>query len=277
MKKVLIVEDDVTTRQFLRGTLQGAGYNAVAAANGRVAIERLKKDDFDLVLTDIWMPRVNGFELMTWLRRRGDGTRVIVLTSDDTPETLLAAVREQAYHYIRKPVDPKELLQLVENAVNAAGSPPIEVISAKPNWVELIVPCDLEVASRINSFLMQLKTDLPQEVREQVGQAFRELLNNAIEWGGRLDPNQKVRISYLRARRMLLYRIADPGRGFRFENLDHAALVNPPEEPTRHLEVREEKGLRPGGFGLLLVQAMVDELLYNEAQNEVVFIKYLDS
>ena len=277
MKKILIVEDDVTTRQFLRGTLQGAGYSAAAAANGHVAIDRLKKNDFDLVLTDIWMPRVNGFELMTWLRRRGNGTRVIVLTSDDTPETLLAAVREQAYHYIRKPVDPRELLQLVENALNAAGSPPIEVVSAKPNWVELIVPCDLDVASRITGFLTQLKADLPQEIREQVGQAFRELLNNAIEWGGRLDPNQKVRISYLRARRMLLYRIADPGRGFRFENLDHAALVNPPDEPTRHLEVREEKGLRPGGFGLLLVRAMVDELLYNEAQNEVVFIKYLDS
>lgn len=277
MKKILIVEDDVTTRQFLRGTLRGAGYSAAAAANGRVAIERLKKDDFDLVLTDIWMPRVNGFELMTWLRQRGDGTRVIVLTSDDTPETLLSAVREQAYHYIRKPVDTRELLQLVENAVNASGSPPIEVVSAKPNWVELIVPCDLDVATRITGFLTQLKTDLPPEVREQVGQAFRELLNNAIEWGGRLDPNQKVRISYLRARRMLLYRIADPGRGFRFEDIDHAALVNPPDEPTKHLEVREEKGLRPGGFGLLLVRAMVDELLYNEAQNEVVFIKYLDS
>jgi len=278
MKKILVVEDDVTTRQFLRGTLKGAGYSITVAANGRAAIDRLKKDRYDLVLTDIWMPRVNGFELMAWMRRRADGPRVVVLTSDDTPETLLAAIREQAYHYIRKPVDPRELLSLVESAVNASGSaPPIEVVSAIPNWVELIVPCDLEVASRITGFLTHLKADLPPEVREQVGQAFRELLNNAIEWGGRLDSNQKVRISCLRARRMLLYRIADPGHGFRFEELEHSALVNPPDEPTKHLEVREQKGLRPGGFGLLLVKAMVDELLYNEAQNEVVFIKYLDS
>jgi anti-sigma regulatory factor (Ser/Thr protein kinase) len=229
MKKILIVDDDATTRQFLRGTLKAAGFSADVAANGRAAIDRLKKENYDLVLSDIWMPRMNGFELLAWLRNRPGGSRVI------------------------------------------------EVVSAKPNWVELIVPCDLEVASRITGFLEHLKADLPPDVREQVGQAFRELLNNAIEWGGRLDPNQKVRISYLRARRMLLYRIADPGGGFRFEDLEHAALVNPPDEPTKHLEAREAKGLRPGGFGLLLVRAMVDELLYNEKQNEVVFIKYLDT
>jgi CheY-like chemotaxis protein len=278
MNKILIVEDDPTTRQFLSGTLKAAGYSVTAAANGRAAIDRLKKEGYDLVLTDIWMPRVNGFELMAWLRNRADSPRVVVLTSDDTPQTLLTAVREQAYHYIHKPVDPKELLRLVEGAVNSTGATlPIEVVSATPNWVELIVPCDLEVATRITGFMEHLKADLPPEVRDQVGQAFRELLNNAIEWGGHLDPNQKVRISYLRARRMLLYRIADPGGGFRFEDLEHSALVNPPDEPTKHLEVREQKGLRPGGFGLLLVRAMVDELIYNEAQNEVVFIKYLDS
>jgi anti-sigma regulatory factor (Ser/Thr protein kinase) len=75
---------------------------------------------------------------------------------------------------------------------------------------------------------------------------------------------------------MLLYRIADPGQGFRFEGLAHSALANPPDRPTEHMAVREEKGLRPGGFGLLMTRQMVDELLYNEAQNEVVFVKYLD-
>ena len=108
------------------------------------------------------------------------------------------------------------------------------------------------------------------------GQAFRELLMNAIEWGGKLDPARKVRISYLRARRMLLYRISDPGQGFRPESLTHAAISNPEDHPYQHVLVREEKGLRPGGFGIFLVRQMVDELVYNEAHNEVVFIKYLD-
>jgi len=109
-----------------------------------------------------------------------------------------------------------------------------------------------------------------------VGQAFHELLLNAVEWGGKLDASRKVRISYLRAKRMLMYRIADPGPGFKFSELDHAAISHSPDDPTVHDAIRQQKGLRPGGFGLLMTQANVDELLYNEAQNEVVFVKYLD-
>ena len=58
--------------------------------------------------------------------------------------------------------------------------------------------------------------------------------------------------------------------------LTHAAVNNPPADPMEHASVREEKGLRPGGFGLLMTRQIVDELLYNEAHNEVVFVKYLD-
>ena len=74
---------------------------------------------------------------------------------------------------------------------------------------------------------------------------------------------------------MLLYRIADPGEGFRMDALPHAAISHP-DSPLEHMNVREEKGLRPGGFGLLMVRAKVDELIYNEKQNEVMFVKYLD-
>ena len=75
---------------------------------------------------------------------------------------------------------------------------------------------------------------------------------------------------------MFMYRIADPGQGFNVEELPHAAIGQSPDDPIAHMLVREEKGLRPGGFGLLSVRASVDELLYNEKRNEVVFVKYLD-
>ena len=60
------------------------------------------------------------------------------------------------------------------------------------------------------------------------------------------------------------------------EGLRHAAVGHPEGSPLDHMSSREEKGLRPGGFGIMISQAKVDELLYNEAQNEVVFVKYLD-
>ncbi len=154
--------------------------------------------------------------------------------------------------------------------------PAIEVVSARPTWVELVVPCELATAERIQGFMAHLELDLPEDVRDAVGRVFRELLLNAIEWGGKLDPSRKVRISYVRARRMLMYRIADPGPGFSFDTLEHAAVFHAADDPLRHIAVREQKGLRPGGFGILMARTMVDELLYNEKHNEVVFVKYLD-
>ena len=197
------------------------------------------------------------------------------MTSDDAPETVLKAIRQQAHSFVHKPVEPAALVSLVRDVLKSAPEPPIEVVSARPDWVELVVPCTREAADRLHGVMAQLDTGLPEDVRESVGYAFRELLMNAVEWGGKLDPKRTVKISYVRAKRMLLYRIADPGSGFSMENLEHAAISHP-DNPIEHMEVRESKGLRPGGFGILMVRAKVDELIYNEKQNEVVFVKYLD-
>jgi anti-sigma regulatory factor (Ser/Thr protein kinase) len=132
------------------------------------------------------------------------------------------------------------------------------------------------VGERVREFVMQLDATLPADVRESVAQAFRELLTNAIEWGGRLDPGRTVRISCLRTRRMLLYRIADPGEGFDIDRLTHAAISNPADDPLAHDRVRQAMGLRPGGLGLVMTKAFVDEVIYNEKRNEVVLVKYLD-
>ena len=123
--------------------------------------------------------------------------------------------------------------------------------------------------------MCQLVTDLPDDLRDSIGLAFRELLLNAVEWGGKLDPNRKVRIAYVRSSRMLLYRIADPGAGFSFQGLAHAAAGHSPDEPVAHVAVREQLGMRPGGFGIAMSRGLADELIYNEAQNEVIFVKYL--
>jgi CheY-like chemotaxis protein/anti-sigma regulatory factor (Ser/Thr protein kinase) len=275
-KRVLVVDDNDHLREVICELLELAGFAVDSAPDGSVALERLDKEEFDLMLLDVWMPEMNGLELLGRLRARPAHPKVIMLTADDAPDTVLRAVRDQAYQYLAKPFDPKILVDMVRSALAAPAAPrPIEVVSARANWVELLVPCELEVPDRVQSFLLTLKADLPAEIRESVGRAFRELLLNAIEWGGHLDPEQKVRIAYLRTDRMLLYRIADPGPGFRLEGLAHAAIAHPADQPIAHLEARERAGLRPGGFGLLLAQQMVDTLLFNEKQNEVVLIKYL--
>jgi len=272
---ILVVDDDRTTRHLTRATLAKAGYAVRVAQDGAEALTRMRGKKFDLVLLDVWMPRMDGLAVLDRMKRLKTRPRVIVMTSDDAPETVLKAIRQQAHQYVHKPVEPAALLSLVRDALKSEPGPPIEVVSARPDWVELVVPCTREAADRLHTVMAYLETNLPEDVRESVGYAFRELLMNAVEWGGKLDPKRTVRISYLRAKRMLMYRITDPGPGFSMEGLDHAAISHP-DSPIEHMEVRESKGLRPGGFGILMVRAKVDELIYNEKQNEVVFVKYLD-
>jgi DNA-binding response OmpR family regulator len=260
----------------MQKVLADAGHRVTSVSNATDALSELGESTFDLMLLDVWLPEMNGLELLSRLEGKAR-PRVVVITADDTPQTMLDAVRADAYELVTKPVEPDELLAAVERALRASrATPPIRVISAKPNWVELAVPCDRESAERIQSFLSRLDADLEPAVREAIGRVFREMLLNAVEWGGKLDPSREVRVTYLRAKKMILYRIADPGEGFRFEEIDHAAVANTEQAPMAHVAAREKKGLRPGGFGILMSQSLADELLYNEARNEVVFVKYVE-
>jgi len=273
--RILVADDDRTTRFAICSMLKNAGYAVTEVENGAEALRKIEQNSFDLAFLDIWMPQLTGLEVLARIREGDSHPKIVIMTSDNTPETLLRAVREQAYEYLSKPFPPKEAVEVAQRALKSDASPPIEIISAKPHWLELLIPCTREAAERIQSFLVNLETDLSDDLRNTIALAFRELVLNAVEWGGKLDPNRKVRIAYVRSSRMLLYRVADPGSGFSFENLAHAAAGQPEEQPIAHVAVRDQLGIRPGGFGIALTRAIADELLYNEAHNEVIFIKYL--
>ena len=275
--KILVADDDRTTRFAISSMLKKAGYSVTSVKDGAEALRQIQRINFDLAFLDIWMPGLTGLEVLARVRAGETRPKIIIMTSDGTPQSVLQAVKEQAYEYLSKPFLPKEAVEVAQRALEQNAVAPIEVVSAKPHWVELIIPCTREAAERIQSFLLKLETDLPEDVRVAIGMAFRELLLNAVEWGGKLDPNRKVRIAHVRSSRMLMYRVADPGPGFSFKGLAHAAVGQSDDEPFAHVEVRDQLGIRPGGFGIAMIRGLADELLYNEAQNEVIFIKYLTS
>jgi anti-sigma regulatory factor (Ser/Thr protein kinase) len=126
----------------------------------------------------------------------------------------------------------------------------IEVVSAQPDWVRLLARCTRETAERLVQFLRQ--ADLPYAAREDMAVAGYEILLNAM------------------------CRVKDPGDGFTLEELRHAAVNNPDGDLFTHLPAREEQGLRPGGFGLLLANHLVDEMIRSEQGNDVILIKYLE-
>jgi DNA-binding NtrC family response regulator len=205
MSSILIVEDDRSTRLFLAETLKTAGFTVASAKDGVEALKRLRADSYDLMLLDVWMPKMNGLDVLAALPKEAARPRVVVMTADDTPETLLRAVREQAWRYVAKPVEPEALVELLHEVLAQTAVPrPIEVVSSRSDWVELLVPCQRAVVDRIDSFMSHLEADLPGDVRESIGYAFRELLLNENRNGGGIDPSRTLRDSIKRAKPMLL-------------------------------------------------------------------------
>jgi two-component system, OmpR family, response regulator len=201
----------------------------------------------------------------------------VIVTGEQEPAEVAQAIRERAFGYFHKPLEEGFSLDLVQQALEAQPTwrDDLKVISAQPEWISLDVRCKMEAAERTTHFIRELLVKLPPKLREDVATALRELLMNGIEHGAKSDPGKRVRVSLLRASHAVIGHVADPGRGFSLCHLSHAAISNPAGSPIQHLEMRDEKGRRPGGFGILMARNLVDDLLYNERGNAAIFVKYV--
>lgn len=280
-KTILVVDDDPELQDLVGFALQREGYEVRQAFDAFEGLAIIEKEKIDLALLDVMMPKMDGLEMLSRLRAANQDLSVIVMTALSAPEAAVSALRDQASDFLTKPFDLPQLLSAVRTVFELMPRDiQIEVLSARPEWIELRVPCDIAAIAPLERLMTQLKTDLPPLTRETVTYAFREMLRNAIEHGGKNDATRFVEVGYLRSPRIILYRIKDPGEGFTIESLYRsegaiAAFLNPEGDPLQHARVREEEGMRPGGFGILIARDLVDEMIYNEKHNEVILIKYL--
>jgi anti-sigma regulatory factor (Ser/Thr protein kinase)/CheY-like chemotaxis protein len=274
----LVIDSGPELNDLLNRVLSQDGWNVDHAANHEEALELAKHDPFDLIITG---RKTRGPEDIEFLRRiRGSRphVRMIILADEWTPGDVLTAMREGAFSYFCAPFDPDTLVETVRNAMNEpCWDDGIEVLSATPEWVRVMARCDLDTAERLVLFLQNVRDpNISESDRADIVTAFREILLNAMEHGGHFDPSHHVEIGFVKARRAILCRVKDPGQGFSPEEVRHAANARTPEDLLNHVAVREEQGMRPGGFGLLMARKLVDELIYNEQGNEVVLVKYLE-
>ena len=112
MKRILIVDDERQILRMLRMALQSSGYEVASATNGLEALEKMKEQPPDLIITDLAMPEMNGVELTHAVRRQGD-TPVIVLSVRDGEAMKVRALDEGADDYVTKPFNMPELLARV--------------------------------------------------------------------------------------------------------------------------------------------------------------------
>jgi len=277
VKNGLVVGADPEIETLLLTVLNPGSWIVLRVPDNLAALAAARARAFDLIVTSDKTSGREDIELLRQIRRVRPHTRLIILASKSTPSDVISSMRENAFSYFSKPVSLNSLAEMVRIATEGpCWDDGIEVVSGTPELIRILARCDVKTADRLVQFLNEI-AELPDPERNQVATAFREMLLNAIEHGGQLDPNQYVEIEYVRARHMVTCHITDPGAGFTLDEIPHAAIANPADEPIRHAALREEEGMRPGGFGILLAQQLVDELIYGQDGNEVLLIKYLDS
>jgi anti-sigma regulatory factor (Ser/Thr protein kinase)/ActR/RegA family two-component response regulator len=274
-KTMLVVDPQQDIKNLLDGLVRVEGWNLKQAPDNQTAVSLVKESSFDLIITGQKTTGREDLELLQKVRRVRPHMRMIILTDRGTPEEVIAALCQNAFSYFRAPFDEGLMAHMVRTAMTQpCWDDGIEVVSATRKWIRLLARCTQGTADRLIQFLRE--ADIPFEEREDIALAAHEILLNAMEHGGHFDPNEYVEIGYLRTKRMVVCRVKDPGRGFSIENLHHAAIHNPPDDLFAHMAVREEKGLRPGGFGILLASKLVDEMMYGQHGDDVLLIKYLD-
>lgn len=115
--KILVVDDEPLLRDSLRDILQHNGYEASVAHNGRDALVQIARQQFDAILLDLYMPDVHGTEVLDFIARRGLDTPVIVISGDDSVDSVIDALRGGAQDFLRKPYQADELLKRVGNVL----------------------------------------------------------------------------------------------------------------------------------------------------------------
>jgi len=116
-KKILIVDDEFNSRTLLAQLFQEDGYSADTAENGKTALEALKSTPFDILITDIRMPVMDGIELFHRAKEIYPHMPVILFTAYGTIETAVKALKEGVFHYLEKPVNFDLLNHTVQQAL----------------------------------------------------------------------------------------------------------------------------------------------------------------
>ena len=119
MPNILIVDDESAIRESLQGVLEDEGYQPSAVESGEACLDLLRKSSFDVVLLDIWLPGMDGLEVLEHIRESENAPEVVVISGHATIETAVRATKLGAFDFLEKPLSVEKTLILIKNAVEA--------------------------------------------------------------------------------------------------------------------------------------------------------------
>jgi two-component system, OmpR family, response regulator len=273
-RTVLVVDDERDTNDILASLVRPRGFEPIQVFSGEQALAAVSHRQPDLILLDLMLPDIDGFEVCDRLKRdrKTNLIPIIMVTALQDAHHRAAGVRVGANGYLIKPFTPQQLYQSMDDALAWHDEHRQRGTTGE---IHFDIRSELTYLAEANDMLADLFAHTPLTERQikDLKQAVMEMGGNAIEWGHRKNAELVLRITYRIDPTSVTLIIQDQGPGFNPKDLPHAASD---EDPIRHLEIRNELGLREGGFGIMLARGLVDDFRYNERGNEVTLVKYFD-
>jgi CheY-like chemotaxis protein/anti-sigma regulatory factor (Ser/Thr protein kinase) len=291
MPRILIVDDSAVDRRLTQGLLRPADdLELEFAVNGRLALEAMRRDLPDLVLTDLVMPELDGLELVDAIKRDYPLVPVILMTSKGSEETAVEALRRGASSYTPKKFLARDLLETIRSVLSVSQQQRSQerlLSRMTASRCEFVLENDSSLIPPLIGYVQHDAARLglcDESERLRLGVALDEALANAL-YHGNLEISSELRDDdhhrYLhlvetrtyqppyRDRRIHVCVDMSPSEG-RFVIRDEG----PGFDASRVADCTAEASLdKVGGRGLLLMRTFMDEVIFNGGGNEVVLIK----
>lgn len=270
-RTVMIVDDERDANDLMASLVRARGFEPVQIFSGSEAVEAVRRVMPDLVLLDLMLPDVDGYAICGELKRGRETNLIpiILVTALTDQNHRTQAIRVGANGYLGKPFEPAHLFEAIDQALAWR-----EEHTRRGTHGEIVfdIRSEAKYLQQTNDMLADLyqHTPLTDKQVKDLKQAVLEMGGNAIEWGHRKNAELPLMITYRIDADKITLIIKDQGPGFDPYNLPHAAND---DDPTIHIDLRNELGIREGGFGIMLAKGLLDDFRYNEKGNEVTLVK----
>ena len=263
---VLVVDDDREVLSTLSEILSELRVNPITAIDGAEAIEKIKTRKIDLIITDLMMPNMDGFELIQRTRQLNINIPIAVISGHGEVKNVVNALSRGAYNFITKPFTIKEIESIVKRGLRlrefSLGTH--RLLEGIKNYTEMNIPSYPHLLPSAALYVVrecQWRGVEEEAMLSNISICIDELLNNALIHGNDLDETKKIFLKIVFDHEKLTLSVEDEGDGFDYKNLLTESAENPQTLPTKR--------------GLFIVNYLMDELSFNEKGNKVDIVKYL--
>jgi YesN/AraC family two-component response regulator len=284
--KILIVEDDYGSREFLYSLIKLEGFDVEMAINGEDGLEKHASYNPDLIICDIQMPKMDGLEMLSRLRKEKSDTFFIITTAFGSEDYAIEALRLGANNYLKKPIDKKSLIGLIKKYKSIIDH---RLLTKKAEGkiiekeLKIVFETNIEhVSTIVSQLLSEINVSFDDSERTNIELGLDELITNSIEHGNlgitfeekvyaadsnRIPELYKEKMNNLELAKRKIYIdfkqkdgycewiITDEGKGFDWKSIP---------DPTQGAQLMELNGR-----GIFITNFLFDEMEYMGIGNQV--------